>query len=50
VTIAGIVVQITKIHTPLRMGACQMLREVASQVVNLLCAVAECAICRHLFN
>jgi hypothetical protein len=32
------------------MGDCQMLREVALQLVNLLCAVAERAICWHLLN
>jgi len=48
-TIVGIVVQISKIHTPLRMGVCQLLREVVSQLLNLLCAVADVCVKGVLF-
>jgi hypothetical protein len=41
VTIASIAVQITKTHTPLRVGAGQMLREMSLQLVKLLCALKE---------
>jgi len=48
-TIVSIVVQITKIHAPLRTGVCQLLREVVSRLVNLLCAVADVCLKSVLF-